>query len=74
MYIPRNAYFFKFRSAVAAFLDLVEILIRAPDDPERIDKIHDIQIIFINMHHLLNEHRPLQVSFFLPELLVIIGS
>ncbi|CAI4226156.1 unnamed protein product [Auanema sp. JU1783] len=47
-------------SALTAFLDLIEILIRSPDNPERIEKLNDIQTIFINMHHLINEYRPLQ--------------
>lgn len=50
-----------FRSVVAAFLDLVDILIKSPEHSERIEKINDIQMIFINMHHLVNEFRPHQV-------------
>ncbi|CAB3408635.1 unnamed protein product [Caenorhabditis bovis] len=48
------------RSVIAAFFDLVEILIRCPDSPGREEKINDIHTIFINMHHLINEHRPVQ--------------
>ncbi|PIO62463.1 MED7 protein [Teladorsagia circumcincta] len=48
------------RSVVVAFLDLLDILVRCPDHPERNEKINDIQTIFINMHHLINEYRPLQ--------------
>ncbi|KAK6028434.1 MED7 protein, partial [Ostertagia ostertagi] len=47
------------RSVVVAFLDLLDILVRCPDHPERNEKINDIQTIFINMHHLINEYRPL---------------
>ncbi|KHJ87759.1 MED7 protein [Oesophagostomum dentatum] len=49
------------RSVVVAFLDLLDILVRCPDNSERNEKINDIQTIFINMHHLINEYRPLQV-------------
>ncbi|EGT38353.1 hypothetical protein CAEBREN_17877 [Caenorhabditis brenneri] len=48
------------RSAICAFFDLVEILIRAPDHPVREEKINDLHTIFINMHHLINEFRPVQ--------------
>ncbi|CAI5437605.1 unnamed protein product [Caenorhabditis angaria] len=48
------------RSVIAAFLDLIEILIRCPDHPSRDEKMNDIHTIFINMHHLINEYRPVQ--------------
>ncbi|PIC54573.1 hypothetical protein B9Z55_003771 [Caenorhabditis nigoni] len=48
------------RSAIAAFFDLLEILIRAPDHPARDKKMVDLHTIFINMHHLINEFRPVQ--------------
>lgn len=48
------------RSAVCAFFDIIEILIRAPDHPVRVEKINDLHTIFINMHHLINEFRPVQ--------------
>ncbi|EFP00994.1 CRE-LET-49 protein [Caenorhabditis remanei] len=48
------------RSAICAFFDLVEILIRAPDHPLREEKMIDLHTIFINMHHLINEFRPVQ--------------
>ncbi|KAF8369134.1 let-49 [Pristionchus pacificus] len=47
-------------SAVAAFVDLVSILISCPDSQDRVDKLNDIRDIFINMHHLINEFRPIQ--------------
>lgn len=50
------------RSAIVAFFDLVEILIRAPDHPMREEKMVDLHTIFINMHHLINEFRPVQVE------------
>uniref|UniRef100_A0A8R1HIJ0 Mediator of RNA polymerase II transcription subunit 7 n=1 Tax=Caenorhabditis japonica TaxID=281687 RepID=A0A8R1HIJ0_CAEJA len=48
------------RSAIIAFFDLVEVLIRAPDHPFREEKMNDLHTIFINMHHLINEFRPVQ--------------
>ncbi|CAJ0565403.1 unnamed protein product, partial [Mesorhabditis spiculigera] len=48
------------KSAVAAFLDLLEILIRNPNHKDRLDKFEDIKTIFFNIHHLINEFRPLQ--------------
>uniref|UniRef100_A0A0M3I9G9 Mediator of RNA polymerase II transcription subunit 7 n=2 Tax=Ascaris TaxID=6251 RepID=A0A0M3I9G9_ASCLU len=48
------------RSTVAAFLDLLDILIRCPSHPERMEKLNNLRLLFINMHHLINEYRPLQ--------------
>uniref|UniRef100_A0A0R3RY47 C2H2-type domain-containing protein n=1 Tax=Elaeophora elaphi TaxID=1147741 RepID=A0A0R3RY47_9BILA len=48
------------RSTVAAFLDLLDILIRCPNHPERLEKINNLRLLFINMHHLINEYRPVQ--------------
>ncbi|PAV69168.1 hypothetical protein WR25_20594 [Diploscapter pachys] len=48
------------RSVIAAFLDLLDILIRCPDHSEREVKLTDIHTLFINMHHLINEYRPVQ--------------
>lgn len=48
------------RSAVAAFLDLLDILIRCPSHPERHEKLQNLRLLFINMHHLINEYRPIQ--------------
>ena len=45
---------------MANFLDLLEILIRCPDSSKRIEKIDDIKLLFIHMHHLINEFRPHQ--------------
>lgn len=42
------------------FLDLLEILIKCPNSVERDRKLDDIQVLFINMHHLINEYRPHQ--------------
>lgn len=48
------------RSLVAAFLDLVEILVRCPEAPERQEKLDHLRLLFINTHHLINEYRPHQ--------------
>lgn len=44
-------------SLLANFLDLLDILVKAPDSEKRLDKIEDIKLLFINMHHLINEYR-----------------
>lgn len=48
------------RSIVAAFLDLLEILIRNPGSEERVAKIEDLRLLLFNTHHLINEYRPQQ--------------
>ncbi|KAK7097965.1 mediator of RNA polymerase II transcription subunit 7-like [Littorina saxatilis] len=47
-------------SILINFLDLIDILIRAPDSPKRAEKLEDLNLLFINMHHLINEYRPHQ--------------
>jgi len=47
-------------SILVNFLDLLDILIRAPDSPKRDEKIEDLNLLFIHMHHLTNEFRPHQ--------------
>jgi len=47
-------------SVLANFLDLLESLIRCPDSAKRVEKIEDIKLLFIHMHHLINEFRPHQ--------------
>ena len=42
------------------FLDLIDILIKAPDSPKRTEKLEDLNLLFIHMHHLINEYRPHQ--------------
>lgn len=44
-------------SLLTNFLDLLDILVRAPDSEQRVEKIEDITLLFINMHHLINEYR-----------------
>ena len=48
------------QSILVNFLDLLDILIRAPESPKREEKIEDINLLFIHMHHLINEFRPHQ--------------
>nr|CAG4637388.1 EOG090X0EJA [Ceriodaphnia reticulata]SVE73219.1 EOG090X0EJA [Ceriodaphnia reticulata] len=47
-------------SITASFLDLVDICIRNPESEARATKIDDITLLFIHMHHLVNEFRPHQ--------------
>ncbi|MCL4137429.1 UNVERIFIED_CONTAM: hypothetical protein GTU68_049052 [Idotea baltica] len=47
-------------SILVNFMDLLDILIKCPDSSKRTDKIDDINLLFINMHHLINEFRPHQ--------------
>ncbi|CAD5231726.1 unnamed protein product [Bursaphelenchus xylophilus] len=56
-------------SVVAAFLDLLDILIKNPQHPERKEKIETIRTLFINMHHLINERRPVQARETLVEMM-----
>lgn len=47
-------------SILVNFLDLLDVLIRAPDSQRRVEKIDDLTLLFIHMHHLINEFRPHQ--------------
>lgn len=47
-------------SILINFLDLLDILIKAPDAPRRTEKIEDLNLLFIHIHHLINEFRPHQ--------------
>lgn len=47
-------------SILVNFLDLLDILIKAPDSQRRGEKIEDLTLLFIHMHHLINEFRPHQ--------------
>lgn len=47
-------------SLLVNFLDLLDLLVYSPDSPKRPEKVEDISILFIHIHHLLNEFRPHQ--------------
>lgn len=47
-------------SILVNFMDLLDILIKCPDSTKRSDKIEDLKLLFINIHHLINEFRPHQ--------------
>ncbi|KAL7023794.1 hypothetical protein ACKWTF_012786 [Chironomus riparius] len=42
------------------FLDLLDLLINSPDSSRRTEKIEDLTLLFVHIHHLLNEYRPHQ--------------
>ena len=48
------------QSILVNFLDLLDLLIRCPESPKREEKIEDLNLLFIHMHHLINEFRPHQ--------------
>lgn len=47
-------------SLFANFMDLIDLLIQHPDSPRRNEKIDDLNLLFVHIHHLLNEFRPHQ--------------
>ncbi|XP_063301416.1 mediator of RNA polymerase II transcription subunit 7 [Pelobates fuscus] len=47
-------------SILVNFLDLLEILIRSPGSIRREEKLEDMKLLFVHMHHLINEYRPHQ--------------
>jgi len=47
-------------SILTNFLDMLDILIKSPDSARRREKIDDLTLLFIHMHHLINEFRPHQ--------------
>lgn len=48
------------QSLLANFLDLLDLLVNCPDSPKRAEKVEDLSLLFIHIHHLLNEFRPHQ--------------
>lgn len=47
-------------SILCNFLDLLDILIHATGSQTRDEKIEDLNMLFIHIHHLINEFRPHQ--------------
>lgn len=48
------------QSLLANFLDLLDLLVQCPDSSKRAEKVEDLSLLFIHIHHLLNEFRPHQ--------------
>ncbi|XP_047003171.1 mediator of RNA polymerase II transcription subunit 7 [Schistocerca americana] len=47
-------------SLLVNFLDLLDLLVQCPESPRRAEKVEDLSLLFIHIHHLLNEFRPHQ--------------
>ncbi|XP_034037276.1 mediator of RNA polymerase II transcription subunit 7 [Thalassophryne amazonica] len=47
-------------SILVNFLDLLDILIKSPGNIKREEKLEDLKLLFVHMHHLINEYRPHQ--------------
>ena len=47
-------------SILINFLDLIDVLVKCPDTSKREEKCSDIAMLFVQMHHLINELRPHQ--------------
>lgn len=47
-------------SILINFLDLLDILIKSPGSMKREEKLEDLKLLFVHMHHLINEYRPHQ--------------
>ncbi|XP_062908698.1 mediator of RNA polymerase II transcription subunit 7 [Mobula hypostoma] len=47
-------------SILVNFLDLLDILIQSPGSIKREEKLEDLKLLFVHMHHLINEYRPHQ--------------
>ena len=47
-------------SILVNYMELLDVMIDAPHSNERLKKIEEIKILFINLHHLINEFRPHQ--------------
>merc|ERR1711976_627839 len=58
-------------SVLVNFLDLIDILIKCPESPKREEKIEEINLLFIHMHHLINEFRPHQARETLRVMLMV---
>ena len=58
-------------SVIVNFLDLIDLLIKCPESTKRDEKIEDINLLFIHMHHLINEFRPHQARETLRVMLMV---
>merc|ERR1712059_40002 len=58
-------------SILVNFLDLIDIIIKCPELPKREEKIEDTNLLFIHMHHLINEFRPHQARETLRVMLIV---
>ena len=58
-------------SVLVNFLDLIDLLIKCPESAKRDEKIEDINLLFIHMHHLINEFRPHQARETLRVMLMV---
>lgn len=58
-------------SVLVNFLDIIDILIKCPESPKREEKIEEINLLFIHMHHLINEFRPHQARETLRVMLMV---
>ncbi|CAM9456511.1 mediator of RNA polymerase II transcription subunit 7 [Lampetra fluviatilis] len=47
-------------SILVNFLDLLDVLVRGPSSVRRDEKLEDLKLLFVHMHHLVNEFRPHQ--------------
>ncbi|KAL3317333.1 Mediator of RNA polymerase II transcription subunit 7 [Cichlidogyrus casuarinus] len=56
-------------SLLANYLDLLDILTKDPQNAKLKEKLEHIEVLFINMHHLVNEFRPHQARDLLKEIL-----
>jgi len=58
-------------SVLINFLDLLDMLIKCPESDKRTEKLEDINLLFIHMHHLINEYRPHQARETLRVMLMV---
>jgi len=58
-------------SILMNFLDLLDMLIKCPESSKREEKLDDINLLFIHMHHLINEYRPHQARETLRVMLMV---
>jgi mediator of RNA polymerase II transcription subunit 7 len=58
-------------SILMNFLDMLDMLIKCPESSKREEKLDDINLLFIHMHHLINEYRPHQARETLRVMLMV---